>query len=516
MRILTAESMSQVDRVAIEDYGIPSLVLMENAALGLVDAVAESYPEARSVSIFCGPGNNGGDGLALARHLSIRGYHVEVTLATGGKQLGGDAAVQLDICQAQGLKIREIEKDEGVQVFAEMARRTDLVVDALFGIGLGRPLEGQFADLVQALNALSVPRLAVDLPSGLRGSRAEVPGPHLEADLTVTFGAPKIAHIFPPSANAVGDVVVADLGIPTAIVDRAEGHLHLLTGDELASDLVPRAEASHKGDFGHLVSLAGSTGKAGAAILAARAAVRSGTGLVTAAVPEPIVQTVDLGSLESMSLPLPLDTSQGLDESCVDLLLDFLVDKDALAVGPGLGLAVSTVEVVKRLVSGVALPVVLDADGLNAFAGDLESLAARTAGTVLTPHPGELARLLGTETRQVQDQRVESAREAAERSGAVVVLKGHRSLIASPSGEVFVNPTGNAGMASGGMGDVLTGVVAGLVAQSYEPLVAALLGTFIHGLAGDIAVRQGRGLIALAASDLLETLADAFAELSDE
>ena len=515
MRILTAESMSQVDRVAIEDYGIPSLVLMENAALGLVDAVAESYPEARSVCIFCGPGNNGGDGLALARHLSIRGYLVEVILATGGKRLGGDAAVQLDICQAQGLKIREIERDEAVQVYTEIARRADLVVDALFGIGLGRPLEGQFAELVQALNSLPVPRLAVDLPSGLQGSREEVAGPHLEADLTVTFGAPKIAHIFPPSADAVGDVVVADLGIPVEIVDQAEGNLHLLTGDELAAELVPRAEASHKGDFGHLVLLAGSTGKAGAAILAARAAVRSGTGLVTAAVPEEIVQTVDVGSLESMSLALPLDASSGLDGSCLDLMLDFLKDKEAVAVGPGLGLADATVDVVKRLVSDVPLPVILDADGLNAFAGDLDGLAARPAGTVLTPHPGELARLLGIETRQVQEQRVDWAREAASRSGAVVILKGYRSLIASPSREVFVNPTGNAGMASGGMGDVLTGVVAGLVAQGYEPLVAALLGTFIHGLAGDIAVRDGRGLISLAASDLLETLADAFAELGD-
>lgn len=514
MRILTAESMNMVDRIAIEDFGIPSLVLMENAALGLVDAIAESYPEVRGVAIFCGPGNNGGDGLALARHLANRGYHVELTLVTGGKEPTGDAAVQFGICQSQGLRIRELGPDEDIQSCVEAARRSDLVVDALFGIGLGRPLDGQFAELVQALNALPVPRLAVDLPSGLSGSRSEIPGPHLEADLTVTFGAPKVAHIFPPSADAVGDVVVADLGIPSEILVQAEGDLHLLTADELSVEVVPRADASHKGDFGHLVLVAGSVGKSGAAILAARAAVRSGAGLVTAAVPQDIVQIVDLGSLESMSLALPVVLPDGLDAACPDLLLEFSRDKDALAIGPGLGLATSTVEAVRRLVLEVELPVVLDADGLNAFAGDLEMLARRTAGTVLTPHPGELARLLNLEVSQVQEQRIASAKLAAARSGAVVVLKGHRSLVASPAGEVFVNPTGNPGMASGGMGDVLTGLIGGLIAQGYEPLVAGLLGTYIHGLAGDLAAIRSRSQVTLTAVDLLGSLGEAFSELS--
>jgi len=513
MKILNAESMRLVDQVAIEDFGIPSLVLMENAALGLADAIAQSYPEVKGVAIFCGPGNNGGDGLALARHLVIRGYHVELVLVTGGKELTGDAGVQLGICQAQGLRIRELGPEEGIQGCVEAARRTELVVDALFGIGLGRPLDGQFAALVQALNALPVPRLAVDLPSGLSGSSSKIPGPHLEADLTVTFGALKIAHVFPPSADAVGEVVVADLGIPTEIIDQAEGDLHLLVGEDLSVELVPRSEASHKGDFGHLVLMAGSSGKAGAAILAARAAVRSGTGLVTAAVPQDIVQTVDLGSLESMSLPLPMAVTGGLDASSLGLMFEFLGDKAALAVGPGLGLADTTVDVVRLLVLEIGLPVVLDADGLNAFAGHLDSLSGRTADTVLTPHPGELARLLDVSVSQVQEERIASAREAAARSGGVVVLKGHRSLIASPAGEVFVNPTGNPGMASGGMGDVLTGVIGGLIAQGYEALVAALLGTYIHGLAGDMAAAGGRGQIALAAADLLDSLSDAFSEL---
>jgi hydroxyethylthiazole kinase-like uncharacterized protein yjeF len=513
MRILSAEAMSRVDRIAIEEFGIPSLVLMENAALGLVDAISESYPEARAVAIFCGPGNNGGDGLALARHLVIRGFHVELNLIAGGRQPTGDAGVQFGICQAQGLRIRELGPEEGVQGCVEAARKCDLVVDALFGIGLGRPLEGQYAELVQALNSLPLPRLAVDLPSGLSGSRAEIPGPHIEANLTVTFGAPKVAHIFPPSCDVVGDVVVADLGIPTEIIAQVEGDLHLLIGEELSAELLPRADTSHKGDFGHAVLVAGSEGKAGAAILAARAAVRSGAGLVTAAVPRQILQTVDLGSLESMSLGLP-SSSMGLDESALGLLLEFSKDKEVLVVGPGLGLAQSTVEVVKRLVLGVDLPVVLDADGLNALVGDLDRLTQRSKPTILTPHPGEMARLLGVRVDQIQSDRIASVKEAASRSGSVVVLKGHRSLIASPGGEVFVNPTGNPGMASGGMGDVLTGILGGLIAQGYEPLVAALLGTYLHGRAGDLAAARGSGRMVLVASDLLDSLGDALAELA--
>ena len=303
MKILTPEAMRAVDRAAIEDIGIPSLVLMENAAIGVVDALAEGFPEARSVTVLCGPGNNGGDGLAVARHLAIRGYVVRVFLA-GGSEPGGDAGVQLTICRNQGLEIRQLSEEGGERRTIEAARDSDLVVDALFGTGLSRPLEGPLAELVEAINRLPVPRLAVDLPSGLNGGSAEISGPHLEADLTVTFAAPKLAHILPPAAESVGEVVVADLGIPRELVEVAAGDLFLLQAAELAPLLMPRPADGHKGDFGHVLLFAGGIGKAGAAILAARGAVRGGAGLVTVAVPAPILPEVDGGSLESMTLPL--------------------------------------------------------------------------------------------------------------------------------------------------------------------------------------------------------------------
>lgn len=514
MRILTAEAMREVDRAAIEDLGIPSLVLMENAAIGVVEALGKAFGEAESVAIFCGPGNNGGDGLAMARHLSVRGWEVRVFLVTGGRELSGDAGVQLGICRKAELPVLEITSEERLGSALEAAAECDVVVDALFGTGLARPLEGLFAQVVDAINDLSAPCVAVDLPSGLSASESQPIGPHVEADLTVTFAAPKVAHVFPPAADAVGEMVVTDLGIPPRLVDDVEeedGDLHLLIGEELA-DLVPEREpGSHKGDYGHALIVAGSPGKAGAAILAARAAVRAGAGLVTVAVPEPVLPTVDLGSIESMTLGLPAGASGQLLDEAAEAVLDAAEGKAVLALGPGLGQEPATVAAIRRIVLDCPLPLVLDADGLNAFAGHAGDLAVRRTETVLTPHPGELGRLLGVSTAQIQEDRVAAARGAAEETGAIVVLKGHLSLIASGTA-VFVNPTGNPGMATGGSGDVLTGLIAGLLAQGLDALDATVLAVYLHGLAGDLAA--GRlGEIALAAGDLIEVLPAAFAAL---
>lgn len=521
MRVLDAEATARVDRAAVEELGVPSVVLMENAALGLVEAVGRTVPEAESVAVFCGPGNNGGDGLALARHLAVRGYQVTCFLVFLGKETRGDAATQLGICRALGrdlVELVEIAPDEGLEGALRTARDADLVVDALFGTGLKRPLEGQPAELVAALNALPVARLAVDLPSGLNGSRPEVFGPHLRAHVTVTFGCPKPAQIFPPAADAVGELVVADLGIPASFLDRDWGEeggpLHLLLSEEAAGLLAPRRPDTHKGHYGHLLVVAGATGKAGAVILTARAAVRAGAGLVTAAVPEPIVQAVDGGSVESMSLSLPAGAQGSLGAGGADAILGAADGKDALALGPGLGQAEPVAAEIRRAVLECGLPAVLDADGVNAFAGRASDLARRQAPTVLTPHPGELGRLLGTGTGAVVADRLDAARRAARETGAVVVLKGHLSLVATPEGAVWVNPTGNPGMASGGTGDVLTGMVGSLLAQGQESLPASLLGVYVHGLAGDRVARE-RGEAALAAGDLVDALGATLLELAE-
>ena len=510
MKILTPEAMRAVDRAAIEEVGIPSLVLMENAAIGVVDALAETFPEARSVAVLCGPGNNGGDGLAVARHLAIRGYIVR-TFLVGAREPGGDAGVQLTICRNQGLQIRRVSETDEQRGLVEAARDADLVVDALFGTGLSRPLEGLFAEVGEAVNRLAVPRLAVDLPSGLNGGSAEVLGPHLEADLTVTFAAPKLAHILPPAAESVGEVVVTDLGIPPELVEGAAGDLFLLQAGELAPLLMPRPADGHKGDFGHALLFAGGTGKAGAAILAARGAVRGGAGLVTVAVPAPILPEVDCGSVESMTVPLET-SGAGLAPAAADQVLDAAAGKDVLALGPGLGLEPSTVEVVRRVSREASLPLVIDADGINAFAGEPEALAARAAPTILTPHPGELASLLGVGTAEVVADRLGAARRAAAAARALVVLKGHLSILAAADGRAWINPTGNPGMATGGSGDVLTGILAALLAQGYEVPVAAQLGVYLHGLAGDLAA-EITGMTALAADDLVAHLGAAFDHL---
>ncbi len=509
MRILSAAEMREVDRRAIEDIGIASLVLMENASVGVADAIAESFADVETVVIFCGPGNNGGDGLALARHLDARGYRLRVFLVVGSSRPGGDAAVQLEILRRSALHVETIDAATDIRPLIADCSGYDLIVDALFGTGLGRPLAGHFAELVEGLNALARPILAVDLPSGLDGSRAELPGPHLRARMTVTFAAPKVAHVFPPAADAAGKVVVTDLGIPPRLVDQAPGDLHLLLGSELAACLAPRPARTHKGDFGHTLLVGGSPGKAGAVILAARAAVRGGAGLVTAAVPEPILPMVDGGSLESMTIALPSGPEGGLGAGAGAAALAVAEGKRSAALGPGLGLSSKTAAAVRRMAREMPMPVVLDADALNAMAGRLGELQGRAADTVLTPHPGEMARLLGVSIAEVQDDRVAAVRRAASESGAVTILKGHLTLVAEASGAVYVNPTGNPGMASGGSGDVLTGLVAALLAQGYDTLVASQLAVYLHGLAGDLAARDIASE-ALRASDLIDYLPSAF------
>ncbi|MEM8996863.1 MAG: NAD(P)H-hydrate dehydratase, partial [Acidobacteriota bacterium] len=453
MRVLTSAEMAAVDRRAIDELGIPGAVLMEHAALGCVDAIGERFPRATRVAIYCGPGNNGGDGYAMARLLDARGYGVDVFRV--GKRPGGDALLQLEILERSGFDVAPIT--DGATLGGALARgaAADLVVDALFGAGLGRPLEGQLAALVRGLGNLATPVLAVDLPSGLDASRAAPIGPFARADVTVTFAAPKVAHVLAPACDAMGEVVLVDLGIPAELVAGAPGRWHLITREDAAALVLDGDPAAHKGSFGHTLLIAGSRGMAGAAILAARAAVRGGAGLTTVAVPSALLDVVEGASFESMTLGL--DAPGHLGEADVDRLLGAAAGKASAVLGPGLGRAPVTGEAVRQLVEGLEAPLVLDADALFALGTDFGSLRARRAPAILTPHSGEMARLLGTAAAAVEDDRPAAALELASRCGHVAVLKGRRTLVASPDGELWINPTGNAGMATGGSGDVLAG-----------------------------------------------------------
>jgi hydroxyethylthiazole kinase-like uncharacterized protein yjeF len=511
MRVLNAEEMREVDRRAIEELGMPGMVLMENAAIGVADALGERFPRVRRVAIVCGPGNNGGDGFALARHLDARGYALDVFLLDLGRRPRGDAGLQLAILERIPLPVAELGE------LAAACARADLIVDALFGTGLGRPLEGHAADVLSVLAAAGRPILAVDLPSGLDAGRTEPIGPSLEAALTVTFAAPKVAHVLGAAAARCGEVVVADLGIPAELVEQAPGNWHLSTLEETAALVPLRPLDGHKGTFGHVVVAGGSAGKAGAVVLAARGALRSGAGLVTAAVPAGLASVVDGASLESMTLALPtlaLPGGDALSEEATSLLMAFAAGKDAAVLGPGLGRSPAAVALVRALAPALGVPLVLDADGLYALDGELELLAERRAATVLTPHPGEMARLLGMETAAVQADRPAAALTAARRSGAVVVLKGATTLIASPEGELWINPTGGPLLATGGTGDVLAGMVAAWLAQGFEPLAAARLAVYAHGLAGE-QLAAARGPFGVVAAEVAETLPAVWRRLAD-
>ncbi|MDX1996285.1 MAG: NAD(P)H-hydrate dehydratase [Thermoanaerobaculia bacterium] len=513
MRILTSAGARAFDQRAM-DLGLPSLVLMENAAVGLADAIGEIFPAVREVVLFCGPGGNGGDGLALARQLATRGYTTTSYLVFGGREAAGDLRIQLEVARGLGLELVELAPDAEPSRALAAARRSDLLVDALFGVGLTRPLAGLEARLVTALSSIDVPRLAVDLPSGLSGDHSTPFGPHFVADCTVTFGTPKPAHVLFPAAAATGRLVVADLGVPAALADELDepaGRGSWTTAEDAASLVIPRAQDGHKGTYGHLLIVAGGPGKAGAAVLAARASVRGGAGLVTVAVPAPLVPVVEGGSLESMTVALPADAAGGFGPGAGAAVLALAAGKQAVVLGPGLGTTAG--DEIRRLVVNLELPLVLDADGLNAFAGRLDALAARRAPTILTPHPGELARMLGIPTNEVALDRLAAARSAARKSGAFVVAKGAGTLVVTPEGDFHVNSTGNPGLASGGSGDVLAGLLGALLAQGYEPLAAAVLGVYWHGLAADrLAARVGGP--AIPAGDLAAELPAAFAALA--
>ncbi|RMG43628.1 MAG: NAD(P)H-hydrate dehydratase [Acidobacteria bacterium] len=513
MEVLDAERMRAADRHAIDGMKIPSLVLMENAGRLTAETILEEMgpPPSGRAAIFCGPGNNGGDGFVVARHLAAAG--VEVTAVLLGRALDdlrGDAATMAAAWTGLGGRVIEIRSEEQWRERAPELGRGDLAVDAIFGTGLTRPLRGVPRLAAEAINASDAAVVAVDIPSGLDASSPALPGPAVAADLTVTFARPKVAHLLPPAEGHCGNLVVVDIGIPDAAIAATAPDLHVLTDEEAGRLWPPRPPDSHKGTYGHVLVVGGGVGKSGAAALAGLGALRAGAGLVTVAVPRPVRPEVASVAPELMTEPLPADQKGRFAASAARAALALAATRTVAAVGPGLGTAGDTPAAVRRFVREAPVPLVIDADGLNAFAGvRLSSLARRRAPAVLTPHPGEAARLLGTGTAEIQGDRLAAARRLAKEADAVCLLKGHRTVVAAPDGRAFVNVTGNPGLATGGAGDVLTGIVAGLLAQGLDPLEAAALAAHLHGAAADLATDDERGTHAeasLTAGDLLDWL----------
>ncbi len=519
MKILTASEMQRVDRLTTERYGVPSLTLMENAGNGVVSFLRERLGplDRQRILVLCGRGNNGGDGMVAARLLHELGFHPRVVLLADPSGLRGDAAVNYGRLAA--LSPPDVITDaEGWERMKPVLREATLVIDAVLGTGLSKPLHGFLLEVVRDVNSLTtVRRVAVDLPSGLAADSGDLIGEAVHADASVTFTAPKHAHVFPPACELCGELCVHPIGTPGELLDDdASLFLRLISGSELSWLVAPRRMDSHKGTYGHVLILAGSLGKTGAAALAAGAAYRSGAGLVTVATPKSALPVIASLGMEWMTAPLP-ETSHGTVslQALSDVHLGELMQgKSVLAVGPGVGTVPETAELVRRVVSQSSLPVVLDADGLNAFAGHMDEMKAEGRLRVLTPHPGEMARLCGSTVADILKRRVEAARDFARRYQVHLVLKGARTLVASPDGEVAVNPTGNPGMATGGTGDCLTGIIAGLLAQfpRRPPAGVVSAAVYLHGLAGDFAARK-MGQASMMAGDLLRALPEALQSL---
>lgn len=513
MKIVTVAQMQALDRRAIAEAQIPSLTLMERAGTGVVSVMEEVFgPLAgKRVTILCGKGNNGGDGLVVARHLSRRRARVQAILLTKPSELSGDARTMYRrLMRSAGPAA--VQASPPLDRLRSMLAQSDLAVDALLGTGLSSAVTGPYRSAIDAINKAGCPVVAVDLPSGIHGDTGAVLGEAVRAACTVTFGLPKLGLYVGPGIDHAGQIRIVDIGIPEAYAAEVKSQISLITLAEIRRRLPARFASAHKGTYGHAGIIAGSVGKTGAAALAAKAALRVGAGLVTVATPASVNDVLESKLLEAMTMPMPETKARTLARSGLERLVSFTNDRDAIAIGPGLTTHPETVDLIHTLISRLEKPAVLDADALNALAGRATLLSECKVPPILTPHPGEMARLEERATPQsVNADRIGTASRFAQRHGVILVLKGARTVVARPDGEVAICPTGNPGMATAGTGDALTGMLVGLLAQRLSPWDAACAGTFLHGLAGDLAATE-RGTAGMTAGDLIERIPHALVQ----
>ncbi len=511
MRLYTAAQMREMDRHAIENWHIPAACLMELAGARAADAIRERFPVAgASVVVACGPGNNGGDGFVVARHLALSGAEVKVLRVDPPRTLSPESAQKLHILERMELPVHDIFDMEALGIAVAWCEKADILVDALFGVGLTRAPSGLFAELIRLFNECDGIRVALDIPSGLDADTGNPLGETVRADLTVTFGAPKIGLYAAPGFEWCGEVVPADISLSPAVLPD-DPFVELLSDTRVAHGLPVRHPCAHKGDFGHALIWAGSPGKAGAAMLCAEAALVSGAGLVTVAASGDLLPVFMQRFTEIMCEEI-VPAGRAPDKSDIDALLSACEKKTVLALGPGLSTDSGTARLVAEIVRKSPIPLILDATALFHLGQKPEILRKARVPVAITPHPGEFSRLSGVPVSDVQKDRLGQAREMARRTGAVVVLKGARTVVAAPDGSACINPTGNPSMATAGSGDVLTGAFAALAAQGMPLFDAACAAVFLHGRAGDLAASE-KGVPSLRAGDLVSFLPAAFQSL---
>jgi NAD(P)H-hydrate epimerase len=513
MKILTGAQMQALDRRAITEAQIPSLALMERAGGGVVGAMERVFGplDGKSVTILCGKGNNGGDGFVVARLLKRKRARPQVILITKASDLSTDAKTMYRrfVKAAGTAAVHVCLPNDRV---AAILRHSNLIVDALLGTGLSAPVTGPYRSAIEAVNDARLPVTAVDLPSGIQADTGAVMGAAVRATLTVTFAQPKLGLYVGAGIDHAGIIHIVDIGIPRAYTDQVDSKIWLMTPDAMRRLLPERPASAHKGTYGHAGIIAGSVGKTGAAALAAKAALRVGAGLVTVATPASVNDTLEAKLLEAMTAPMPETKARTLARSGLERLLTFANARSAVAIGPGLTTHPETVELVQALIPRLEKPCVLDADALNALAARTVLLGDCKGPLILTPHPGEMARLEEEATPQsVNADRIGTAARFAQRRGVTLVLKGARTVVAHPDGRVAICPTGNPGMATAGTGDVLTGIIVGLLAQRLSAWDAACAGTYFHGMSGDLAA-AALGAAGMIAGDLVDRIPHALTQ----
>ncbi len=511
-RVVTSAEMHEMDLLAIEGMHIPGLLLMENAGIAVAEAVEEWLGETPDglVAVLCGKGNNGGDGMVAARHLLNRGYSVDVALIAERESIRGDARVQLTILESMHAPVRIIASAGALRPLRACA----LIVDALFGTGISGAVTGLAAEVIRWVHDSGKPVISVDVPSGLNSDDGSIAGSCIRADQTVTMGELKRGLLIPPGREMAGVVTVADISMPAAVAESVKTGTFLLEDEDVVSRLPERPPAAHKGDFGKVLVLAGSTGLTGAAALASMASLRCGCGLTVLGIPESLNPILEEKCTEVMTRPLPQTPEGTLSIAAEKEILRLIEWADVLAMGPGLSACEETRELIRRVVRKCRKPMVLDADGINAFEGRKDLLETGRQSCVLTPHYGELGRVTGLSVGDIAAHRIEIARETALSMKKVLVLKGAPTVIGDPAGRVFINATGNSGMATAGSGDVLTGIIAGFLGQRLAPLDAALCGVYCHGYAGDVAA-EAKGERGMMAMDILNSLPSIFQRLEN-
>jgi hydroxyethylthiazole kinase-like uncharacterized protein yjeF len=517
MKLVTSSQMRNIDKKTIEGVGIPGLELMERAGKGVAEVAKEMLAEVKNkkVAIFCGRGNNGGDGFVVGRYLSQWGADVKFFLSIKKEELKGDAKTNLEKALSLSLPVVEVLNEKEIPPHIE----AHLIVDALFGTGFDGEIAGYIKEIVERINSSGIPVLSVDIPSGLHADTGEFTGVCVKANRTVTMALPKIGHFFFPGKDVSGKVSVVDIGVPPHVIEEENIILNLITEDEVKRMIPKRPGDAYKGTCGRVVLIAGSTGLTGAASLASLSSLRAGAGMAILGIPKTLNPIFEIKLTEVMTKPLPDVKKKGaLALRGLGEIRELLKWGDCCAIGPGLGLHFETIELVRRLVSKLKMPAVIDADGLNAIAKDASILKECKAPLILTPHIGELSRLNRVPTSEIAKDRIRHASYFAKEYNCILVFKGAPTIISEPSGQTYVNPTGNAGMATAGSGDVLTGIIVGLLAQTLmlkkgEDVKKIMLdstcaGVFIHGLTGDLA-KEERGEMGMIAGDMMKKIPEA-------